>query len=419
MKYLTNALCFSFILLISTTLCSCLKNNLVHTKTYTLERSVFKTAKEIKADLKSGKPREIKSPGKILLFGNYIFLNEMYKGFHIIDNTNPSSPKNISFVDVPGNLDLAIKDNTLYADLYSDLIAFNISDLLNIKVSKIVGNVFGNRTYSVSGDNNKVLYDIIYHDTTITYNGELDSNSLYGRGLGILYVGQYSSSNSVTKSNSIAGSMATFALAGNYLYTVSPYGMNIFNITSGDDPVLNNKLNLGLNIETIFPFKDKLFLGSPNGMYIFDIGGNPAMPVSIGSFAHARSCDPVISDEKFAYVTLHSGTRCSGFTNQLDIVQLNSFTDAQRVISYPFTSPQGLAKDENNLFICDGKDGLKIYDASGVPTLKLLKSIPGFEPSDVILNNHIALVMAKDGVYQFSYSDLNNIHLLSKIQVLN
>ena len=33
----------------------------------------------------------ITSNGKIFIKGNYIFLNELDKGFHIIDNTNPTA----------------------------------------------------------------------------------------------------------------------------------------------------------------------------------------------------------------------------------------------------------------------------------------------------------------------------------------
>ncbi|HEU5366521.1 MAG TPA: hypothetical protein VFU62_13370, partial [Hanamia sp.] len=57
---------------------------------------------------------------------------------------------------------------------------------------------------------------------------------------------------------------------------------------------------------------------------------------------------------------------------------------------------------------------LKIYNAADVNNLKLIKQIPGIETFDVIAYNHIALVVASDGLYQFDYADVNNIHLISK-----
>jgi hypothetical protein len=140
-------------------------------------------------------------------------------------------------------------------------------------------------------------------------------------------------------------------------------------------------------------------------------------PSLVGQFSHVQSCDPVIADDDYAYVTLRTGSACFGTTNQLDVLQLNSFTNPSLVKSYPFTNPHGLSKDGNLLFICDGSDGLKIYNASDVSHLKLIKQFSNIETYDVIAYDHIALVVAKDGLYQYDYSDANNIHLISKIGI--
>ncbi len=50
---------------------------------------------------------------------------------HIIDNQNPADPQNIGFIEIPGNVDIAIKENILYADSYVDLVAIDISDINN------------------------------------------------------------------------------------------------------------------------------------------------------------------------------------------------------------------------------------------------------------------------------------------------
>jgi hypothetical protein len=132
-----------------------------------------------------------------------------------------------------------------------------------------------------------------------------------------------------------------------------------------------------------------------------------------------QSCDPVIADDNYAYVTLRTGSSCFGNANQLEILQLNSFTNPTLVKDYPFTNPHGLSKDGNLLFICDGADGLKIYNASVVSNLQLIKTFSDIETYDVIAYNHIALVVAKDGLYQYDYSDVNNIHLVSKMGISN
>jgi hypothetical protein len=134
----------------------------------------------------------------------------------------------------------------------------------------------------------------------------------------------------------------------------------------------------------------------------------------MGEFTHARACDPVIADDSYAFVTLHSGTDCLGFNNELDVVQLNNLVDATLAKTYSFTSPQGLSKDGNILFICDGAAGLKVFNALDPMNLQPIKAFPNMEAYDVIADNKIALVVAKDGLYQYDYSDLNNIHLISK-----
>ena len=85
------------------------------------------------------------------------------------------------------------------------------------------------------------------------------------------------------------------------------------------------------------------------------------------------------------------------------------------VKSYDLVHPAGLSKDGNNLFICDGKDGLKIYDASDVTNLQLRKQLKDAVVYDVVTENGLAIVVADTGLYQYDYSDLNNIHLLSKL----
>jgi hypothetical protein len=49
----------------------------------------------------------------------------------------------------------------------------------------------------------------------------------------------------------------------------------------------------------------------------------------------------------------------------------------------------------------------------------LQKQIKGSETYDVIAFNGWALVVAKDGLYQYDYSSLSNINLISKMSVKN
>jgi len=216
----------------------------------------------------------------------------------------------------------------------------------------------------------------------------------------------------------IAGSMARFTIVNNWLYSVSTSQLKAFDVADGGDPKLASTKNVGWNIETIYPFKNKLFLGSTSGMFIFNTD-NPSDPVREGMFSHMRACDPVVADNNTAYVTLRSGTFCQGFNNQLDVLSVSNTLQPEFLKTYSMTNPHGLSKDGDLLFICDGKGGFKIYNAKDPMNLQLLRIFPALESFDVITTNNKAMVVAKDGLYQFDYSDIKHIQLISKLTIEN
>jgi hypothetical protein len=71
--------------------------------------------------------RPLRNPGKIYCKEPYIYVNELYKGVHVINNTNPSHPVNEGFIVIPGCVDMAVKENTLYVDNSVDLVAFDLT----------------------------------------------------------------------------------------------------------------------------------------------------------------------------------------------------------------------------------------------------------------------------------------------------
>lgn len=72
-------------------------------------------------------PRELENPGKIYARGHYIFVNERYKGVHIINNSDPATPRSEGFIVAPGCIDMAVKGDILYLDNAIDLVAFDLT----------------------------------------------------------------------------------------------------------------------------------------------------------------------------------------------------------------------------------------------------------------------------------------------------
>ena len=395
----------------------CLKDHC--TRTYTIYNPIYKTTEEVRANIRSNPAREISKPGKLYIKGSYIFLNEIDKGIHVIDNSNPSSPRNIAFIDIPGNLDLAAKGNTLYADLYNDMVTLDISDPLNVQVKKIMDDQFPYRRYSngFMPDTSKVIVDWQMRDTTVNIDCNMGftwvsscrscflASADAGRASGFSPVG-------------MGGSMARFSIVNNVLYTVSDSELKAFDISNTNDPALNSSQSIGWNIETIYPLKDKLFIGSNTGMSIYSIA-NPFQPIKQGTFTHAFACDPVVADNNYAYVTLRTDNNCRQAENLLDIVDIANVMSPTLRTRYSMINPHGLSIDGNLLFICDGRAGLKLYDVSNPNDIKLRNHSQGIETYDVIAFNGLALVVAKDGLYQFDYKNLNDVKLLSRIGLKN
>jgi len=397
-------------------LSGCFKDNCSRTYTYYLP--VYKTLGQVRAEMKSMPAKDVELPGKIYLYGNYIFLNDLNKGIHIYDNSNPSSPRNVAFINIPGNVDMAVNGNILYADSYSDLVTLDITNPLDAKAVKFTEDALSTYAYGYTRtrtDSTLIVVDWIKRDTTVDIDcGKNESVILYYDGVTL---NSYSSQGGGKSSPAgIAGSMARFALAKDHLYTVHQSSLKAFNLSSPKEPSFEKTIDVQLAVETIFPFQNKLFIGSRSGMAIYNID-DASNPVKEGLFSHATSCDPVVADSKFAYVTLRSGTTCQGYSNQLDVLNIENIDNPVLLKTHLMTNPHGLSKDGELLFICDGRDGLKVYKTKDGVNIEPTQTISNIEAYDIITHNKVALVVASDGLYQYDYGNPSNLKFLSKISV--
>ncbi|MBA3899833.1 MAG: hypothetical protein H0X62_06425 [Bacteroidetes bacterium] len=379
---------------------------------------VYMDYQELRSSVKSSPAQTLEKPGKIFYKGNYIFINEMEKGIHIINNSNPSSPQTISFINIPGNVDLAIKNNTLYADSYVDMVAIDISNPEAVKVVKRLENIFPyNDKGTFKADSTKGIV-IATKEEMVTDevpcnggNQHIDERGFTADG------GSWTSLGANVPSNQgKGGSMARLTIMQGYLYYVDDNDMHLININNETSPVYFQKVNVGVEIETIFPYENKLFIGSRTGMYIYD-NSNPSNPVQLSVYSHIRNCDPVVVQGNTAYVTLRTGTACQGWTNQLDVVDVTDLRNPKALATYIMKNPHGLSIHKDVLLICDGKDGLKMFDANDPMNVTLKSHKPGFDAFDVIQLPNIAMVIGPDGLYQYSYTQNFELQQLSKIPI--
>ncbi len=404
-------------LFLSVGIFSC-KDKVLETRTFTGNKPIYLSFEDMRDGIKSIPAEDLKQTGKMYFYNNYVFVNEYLKGIHIIDNSDPSNPQNIKFVEIPGNIDMVIKDNYLYVDSYVDFVVLNINDIENIFEAFRVENVFPyqvpeydytyplatvdrdfgvvvgytieevEETYETSGSNwGFGFYKYETMDARIT-NG---SSSYSGGGQGI----------------GIAGSMARFSIYEDNIYLLNETILNVYDISNLRQPIYVTELNTMTIAETLFLYEENLFMGTQTGMRVYSLS-NPAAPVFISEFSHIQSCDPVVVDDGYAYVTLRSGSACGGFANQLDVVDINVITSPQLVKSYEMTNPHGLGiQEDKSLFICDGEAGLKVYDASDPLRIdeNMLYHFPEMNAFDVIPLGNLIMMIGEDGLYQYNFEE--------------
>jgi hypothetical protein len=418
--------------LLTLSLQGCLKDQCERTVTYTYVEPVYKTIEEIRAgQVTVEAPRELVNPGKIYYYDNKIFINESREGVHVIDNSNPSNPVNVQFISIPGNEDIAIKNGLLYANSYIDLWTV---DLENYQLVGRTENVF------------PPLWDDLLNNSVVVYYQETKKTEVmdceqYGSlfhtqdGSLVKFSSDFSredafnainssTSNPSSSSSSgtgVGGSMARFTIVSDYLYVVDQFSMRVFDLGQPTAPVQANVVNIGWGIETIFPYEDKLFIGSNSGMFIYD-NSNPLQPFQLAAFAHARACDPVFVKDNHAWVTLRSGNICEGFINQLDLIDITNITNPVLLRTFPMDNPHGLSIKGDNLFLCEGEFGLKSFDISDPLEVSnhLLdheKDIHSFDVISLPGDKNLLVVIGQDGFYQYDFDNPADLKLVSKIQV--
>jgi hypothetical protein len=223
--------------------------------------------------------------------------------------------------------------------------------------------------------------------------------------LSLSLVGCYESSSDGGPGIGTGGSLNRFTIADSFLYVINLDHIETYLIDQGDME-FKGATRVDNDIETVFPFGNLVLVGGQAGMYICERGTDGVLVV-LSSYEHIMSCDPVVTDGQYAYVTLSSG--CGNQADQLDIVDVSDVMNPVVVRSYPMYHPKGLGVDGELLFICDTDEGLKVYDRSDPVNIELIRTFDHLVPFDVIPYRGLLFVMTNQNIHQFDYSDKEHI----------
>ncbi|MFK8045864.1 MAG: hypothetical protein AB8B72_10225 [Crocinitomicaceae bacterium] len=230
---------------------------------------------------------------------------------------------------------------------------------------------------------------------------------------------QNETKNLTTNSIGINGSLAQFTIIDAYMYSLDGKSIKVFALENPRDPQLVNTVDLGFGIETIHANNGNLFVGTTTGVRIID-ASDPINIVEVSEFEHVTSCDPVVANPNYAFSTLRGGTEC-GTVNQLDIINIEDIHNPNLFQTFQLVNPFGLGIDQVDpsiLYVCDGVDGLKVFDISDYSNIQMVKQYKTIFAKDVIsTKNGVLVVMGLDAIMQYDSSDPLNLKMNSEIVI--
>lgn len=210
------------------------------------------------------------------------------------------------------------------------------------------------------------------------------------------------------------GSLARFTIAQGHLYVVDDLKLHTYSLANPSAPQLKSTQTLGENIETIYSYKDKLFIGSQSAMYIYSIA-DAGKPTKLGTASHVRACDPVVANDSVAYVTVRSGTNCGGSQNAMFVYNIQHVLNPVEKNVLPMDNPWGLGMVGNTLFVCNGSSGMSVYDITDRYYPKLKQKYFDDTYYDVIPYNDMLICMVQGGMLLYELKADGQIVKMAKI----
>ena len=367
------------------------------------------------------------------VYEQYLFIVENGEGLHVIDNSDPANPEAVTFMEVPGGQGIAVRNDILYLNQYTDLVAFDLSDPTEPSFISRTEDVF--EPYSVFAEvlpNGDFVanWSATGEERVVDCNspdagaGRFDEGGVFFSDRNLDFSGNAAvvdARSPQPESVGQGGSLARFTITRSTLYAVDNNNLKAFSLQNPRKPEYVKNIELGWGIETIFPTADKLFIGANNGMHIYGID-DPLEPEHLSTFEHVLSCDPVVVSGDLAYVTLWGGRDCGSARDQLEIIDVSDARNPTSLQITPMSRSHGLGVSEGKLFLCSNWEGFKVFDLDDDGLLgELLDESDVINARDVIVlpqqKNAIVLGYFQEGIQQFSYTDEGLLSPTSRIEV--
>ncbi len=422
MKHFTILL---FAALLSFQYFSCTKDIGSAVITYQEATAIYSDLEDVRNQALNTAVRSVNNPGKIYVGSDFILLGEEEQGVHVIDNANISNPIFINFINIPGNREFFVNGQYLYAESYYDLLKIDLSNLNDVQLVARVNNLFQEAMFNDSGE---ALLGFSFKEVqkeidvqSDFYEDIMEDNIVYLDFAKNIIPRSAVPSSFAGNSNQQSGTVNRITYSQEHVYVI-----NLNNLAIVDDRTsafekisITSNLTLPEAMETIFPYEDKLFVGSRSAMNIYN-AADPQKPTDLYQFDHATSCDPVLPDDNVAYITLRTGdfSGCPGHINALVVLNIENLSSPSQEAEIVMESPYGMTLLENMLFVGEGENGLSIFDVNDRYQPQLLKKETEIKAYDAIAHptiSELILIAGPDGLSQFTMNNALDFNKNSQI----
>ncbi|MEM1325837.1 MAG: hypothetical protein AAGI23_07785 [Bacteroidota bacterium] len=406
---------FCFVLLSAVLFSACDKDVGSLTVTYTKAIAIYDDLAEIRATPLVEAARTVENPGKIFVGEDFLLIGEEGKGIHVVDNRDPRNPTPLHFLNIPDSREFYVHEQTIYAESMYDVVKINIE---NIDQAVLESRAEFALADQINGENGEVLVGFEYEEVTETLDANSDVHNVWKDDQRTYYFDYQQNiippstlpSSFVGTSSGQIGTANRIAYAADHVYVVGLTTMT----TLRDNGALEwtSSQRLGGDIETVYPYEDKLFVGTRQSMMIFELN-DPANPTLTSTFFHGTGCDPVYPEGDLAYVTLRTGdvNDCPGNVNALVVVDVSNIRQPEQVKEIEMISPFGLSKVNDRLYVGEGKNGLKIFDLDNPRDPQLLAYIEDIEAYDIIAGVHHSNLVLIAGLEGLTYYEIEGTTL--------
>lgn len=416
----TTLVLFLSILLVTT---SCVKNKGSISMTYNKASAVYGNIDEVRNTPLTSSAQTIVNSGKIFVGDDFLLIGEKDQGIHVFNNANTSSPVAIGFINLPFTEEFYVEGDVIFAESHYDLVKISIADIYNPKLMDRVEYAFGS---PMKNDDGEVLMGFDYKVTTETFElnspeaEELrESNYLYYNYMNELIPQSSVPSSFAGGGSEIKGTLNKIAVQNGFVYVIGNSTIYTF-MDDASGVQFVSKSEIGNEMETIYAENNNLFIGTKFSMIIASIS-NPSNPTVISEYSHPTSCDPVYPNGGVAYLTLRTAdfSGCAGDENSLVVLDISNVQSPQEIDVITMDSPYGIALIGNNLFVGEGQNGIKIFDATNPAALVHVISNVSVLAYDIIEHptmTNIILTTGDSGLqqYEIDYSDMS-MQLVSSI----